>query len=513
MKLKSGFLFRLLQIILLVGFSFFSYGFTTSEAVTSQFPFRELIILFIAAIIPLTALAYAKFRQHIRHLQLNHYLNCLCGKDVHYDNHNLIKIFAHDASLTSHKDLNDMQVVRFKGFLVASFRLSISVLVATLMTAIGLSMLFYSEEIYEAVESEQILLLGGMEIINYSHQPVVLRCENIAQKGTDLYTACDSVNARQVTDCKQIDDRILKEFCNNIRNSYIKKYQSGALLMMGMASLGAVVWGLLNIVRRYMKYDINSGVYYSMAVRIFTASIVSLVIYHGMDALTDGLFTLLAESNGVSAVKGDKISSILPSLALLIGMFPERGIYYLKQRFSAFQDKPNEKYVPLPLSRIEGIAQHEIVRLNEISIDNCYVLAEQRVIPLLLSTPFTPNLIINFIAQAKLCAFFPEAIDELRSVGIKNILHLFIPVYGDDTEKGKYKDLLDLGENKTFSQHIVDETRIKLSHIHHVLAELNSDWETRELYCYSRRLSGKQDCDEFLRDKKDNCYVQGQGTE
>jgi len=479
-----------------------AYAFTLfGKDVTCYLTLSNFILLLVSSIVPITAVAYAKFRQHIRHKQLNFYLECLCDKDEDIIKEN-IKIFAHDASLTSHLNLSENEVSGAKGFKAACCRLAAPVILATVMTMVGLSFLIHAETISSNI-SETNYFFGGMEVINRDSRPINFACEDVSnayELDADFIKKCESINVLKISDCELIyESEELYHICNKTNSSHIKKYQKGALLMMGMASLGAVMWGLMNIIRRYIKYDITTGVYYSMAIRIFIASVVAVVIYHSMDALTDGLFTLLADSNGAEAAKGENISSILPSFALLIGMIPERGIYLIKQRFSAFREEGDGNVTPLPLSKIEGITQHEIVRLNEISIDNCYVLAEQRVVPLLLSTPFTPNLIINFIAQAKLCAFFPDAVDELRQIGIKNIFHIYIPKHGEKDEIKKYEELLGLGAEKKllFEQHIVDETRIKLSHINHVIAEIYSDWETQELYDYSKKLSINNNCNKL----------------
>jgi len=482
------------------------YAFTLfGKDMSSYLTLSNFILLLVSSIVPITAVAYAKFRQHIRHKQLNFYLECLCDNDKEIIKEN-IEIFAHDASLTSHLDLNEKERSGPEGFRAARFRLAAPVILATVMTWVGLSFLIHAETISSNI-SEYNYFFGGMEVINQDSRPINFLCEDVSkayERDEFFLKKCKSINALKITDCELITENdLLKSICFNTKSSHIKKYQKGALLMMGMASLGAVMWGLLNIIRRYIKYDITTGVYYSMAIRIFIASVVAVVIYHSMDALTDGLFTLLADSNGAEAAKGENISSILPSFALLIGMIPERGIHLIKQRFSAFHEESDGNVMALPLSKIEGITQHEIVRLNEISIDNCYVLAEQRVIPLLLSTPFTPNLIINFIAQAKLCAFFPDAIDELREMGIKNIFHIYIPKYGEKDAITEYEKLLGLDtENKLlFEQHIVDETRIKLSHINHVIAEIYSDWETQELYGFSKKLSNNKKCNKAMSEE------------
>jgi hypothetical protein len=74
-----------------------------------------------------------------------------------------------------------------------------------------------------------------------------------------------------------------------------------------------------------------------------------------------------------------------------------------------------------PLEMIEGI---DVLRLEELGIDNCYDLAHADFVPVLLKTPYSPRQLVDWILQAKLCVYFGEDVKELRRLGIRTILDL-----------------------------------------------------------------------------------------
>lgn len=445
-------------------------------------------LIIITLYIPLSAIAYCKYRRNIRHYQLKHYLGNLGFKDEKPDE--LINTFAHDASLNSHnnddvKNKERKKHEKHNGFIPAFLRLSISVSLATSMAFLGMSALFYSDKITKELNKPN-LFLGGMEAVNYINSNIKLDCIKIYE---NLKEECKKENAENHKGCGEINNINLKSYCEEKRDADLKRYQTGALLMIGMASLGAVIWGLQHIIMRYILFDINSGVYYTMAIRIITASVVAVVIYHSFDAITDGVYTLLTDSSISGAEKGDKLSSIFISIAFFIGMFPQRGMLWLKENVKIFADEDNPTVKKLPLSMLQGVTQHDIVRLSEISIENCYMLADQCVVRLLLLTPYTPNVIINLIAQAKLCVYFPDAMDELRSISIKNIFDIYNQVYvHDEKAKWPFRKKTTEEEAKEFEKFIVEETKVKLSHIKNVVDEIGHDLSVAELYSHYNRL-------------------------
>ncbi|MEE9157630.1 MAG: hypothetical protein V3U60_04495, partial [Gammaproteobacteria bacterium] len=83
--------------------------------------------------------------------------------------------------------------------------------------------------------------------------------------------------------------------------------EKGSRLVCGMAFLGAYLWGLQYIYRRYLLNDIIPGVYYGISTRMIIAAIIALVIYNGYEALAGG--------PGPETSAGGIMWSIWPALA------------------------------------------------------------------------------------------------------------------------------------------------------------------------------------------------------
>ena len=204
----------------------------------------------------------------------------------------------------------------------------------------------------------------------------------------------------------------------------IKTYQSGALLTFNMAFLGAYLWGIQSIARRYSMNDLIPIAYYNIGVRMIFASMLALVIYHLSEVAPNILASMInieASDNG-----GGPSSAhlIMPIFAFLIGMFPQRGLKWLTDKFSVFTQKNDPSVRNLPLEMIEGVTIYDHVRLQELGIDSCYDLANVDYIPCLFKTPYSPRVLINWILQAKLCVYFGEHVKDLREHGIHTVWQL-----------------------------------------------------------------------------------------
>jgi nucleotidyltransferase/DNA polymerase involved in DNA repair len=105
-------------------------------------------------------------------------------------------------------------------------------------------------------------------------------------------------------------------------------------------------------------------------------------------------------------------------------MFPQRGLRWLRSKVSIFGNEGHRSVKPLPLEMIEGMTSYDVFRLEELGIDTCYDLASADFIPLLLKTSYGARELIDWILQAKLCVRFGDAVEELRSLGIRTITDL-----------------------------------------------------------------------------------------
>ena len=192
--------------------------------------------------------------------------------------------------------------------------------------------------------------------------------------------------------------------------------QLGSRLVVGMAFLGAYLWGLQYIPRRYLLNDLRPSVYYSLSLRLIVAASTALVLYNAYAALAN-----MGGSSGVP--EGTLTSNMWPALAFLIGAFPQRGLRWLMDRLPLLAPE-SEAVRRAPLEMVEGIEIHDSLRLEELGIDTCYDLATTDFVPLVLKTPYSARQLIDWILQAKLCVYFGEAVKSLRQQGFRTVIDL-----------------------------------------------------------------------------------------
>jgi len=197
----------------------------------------------------------------------------------------------------------------------------------------------------------------------------------------------------------------------------LQAYQHGALLAFGLGFLGAYIWGLQGIFRRYSMNDLMPIAFYHFGLRMLLSSFVALLIYHAVGGF----------SSDISAVKQDS-QTLLPTsdgvliiLVFLVGMFPQQGLRWLKSKFGIDWGDSHASIKPLPLNMIEGMTSYDIFRMEELGIDTCYDLANADFIPLLLKTSYGARELIDWLLQAKLCVRFGDAVVELRERGIRTV--------------------------------------------------------------------------------------------
>jgi hypothetical protein len=189
--------------------------------------------------------------------------------------------------------------------------------------------------------------------------------------------------------------------------------QQGSRLILAMALLGAYLWGLQHVVRRYSLNDLVPSVFYGLSTRMILAAVTALVIYNAFAALA-----------GEAPDQGGVTAGIWPALAFLIGMFPQRGLRWLAGRLPMVSPAGEEAARKAPLERIEGLESHDVLRLEELGIDSCYDLATADFVPLVLRTPYSARQLIDFILQAKACVDFGDALQDLRRHGIRTVVDL-----------------------------------------------------------------------------------------
>lgn len=215
--------------------------------------------------------------------------------------------------------------------------------------------------------------------------------------------------------------------------------QIGSRLVLGMAFLGAYLWGLQHVFRRYSLNDLNSSVYYGLSMRMILAAVIAVVIYNAYSAFAGG-----GNSNGGIT------ENVWSALAFLIGIFPQRGLRWLMDRLPMLSSETDPSVRNAPLEMIEGIETHDIIRLEELGIDTCHDLATVDFVPLILKTPFCARQLIDWILQAKLCVYFGDAVKDLRHNNITTVI---------DVEPLTTQDIESLAKGTTLTKFSLEQAQ------------------------------------------------------
>ena len=193
-------------------------------------------------------------------------------------------------------------------------------------------------------------------------------------------------------------------------------YTHLSLVAIGMAILGSYVWSIMYIARRLINLDLSPGAYYSIGTRIVLATFVSLTFHHFTQAM--------------HAEARKEMIELLPVIAFLTGIFPQRVMQYIQEKLVIFR-RLGKGANELSLDMIEGMNLFNKVRLSEVGIDNAQNLAEANLEELIRKTPFNPGLLLDWIVQAKLYVVVKDKITSLRKAGVRTVLD-FRAACGED---------------------------------------------------------------------------------
>jgi tetratricopeptide (TPR) repeat protein len=180
-------------------------------------------------------------------------------------------------------------------------------------------------------------------------------------------------------------------------------------MLVFFAFLGAYLFGIQELVRRYNTFDLLPQVYSSIFVRLILAT---GVVYVGAQFITS---LLGPEANG---------ATLAMVIAFLIGIFPQRGIDWLAEKTKDVFDTKMSITSVRPLTEIIGISPWHQARLEEMGIDDAQNLAMVDIRKLLLTTQFDTQEIVNWIDQAILYVKVGTKITTLRENYINTFYEL-----------------------------------------------------------------------------------------
>jgi hypothetical protein len=195
-------------------------------------------------------------------------------------------------------------------------------------------------------------------------------------------------------------------------------YQSSTLFMVSIAFLVAYIRVIAKLVERINTSDMRPISYYFLSVDMLTSVLVAIVTRHVAAALTPGPANATPDW-------------ALALMAFVIGWNPKLWLdtvwrkatdYFkivdLKPRIPSKENLPQD----MNLMMIQGLDGEKIERLEELGVHNCQDLAERNPVVLWLRTPFTLELIVDWIGQALLCLLYEDdRIELLRQIGVRDV--------------------------------------------------------------------------------------------
>jgi len=209
-----------------------------------------------------------------------------------------------------------------------------------------------------------------------------------------------------------------------------------SIVAIGMAFLGAYIWSIQYIFRRMVTLDLPPGAYFSVGTRMIYSSFLAVIFQF-----------VLPE------IEGDSIASLnsqIVVVSFMIGIFPDRALSWMRESIGQIFAHSKLSAEDLPLEMIEGISGFHKARLYELGIDGVQNLAHASLLELILKTPFKPRVLVDWMAQARLCLEFKENTNAMRGAGIRTILDL-IDVLKDSDES----HLKDLAEHSAVSASLI----------------------------------------------------------
>ena len=194
-------------------------------------------------------------------------------------------------------------------------------------------------------------------------------------------------------------------------NSAVGAIDKPVLLLVFYAYLGAYVFSIQELIRRFNTEDLRPQVYSSILMRMLVAM---AIVFVGAQILIAAGQTLNSGgSNGLTAAP-EFWAAIL---AFLIGIFPKSGIEWFQKLARTTLSTP-EEVNSLPIRNIQGISTWHEARLVEMGIDDVQNLATVDIRRVLLSTRFDIQEVINWIDQAILYAKVREKYPRFKDAAI-----------------------------------------------------------------------------------------------
>ena len=187
-----------------------------------------------------------------------------------------------------------------------------------------------------------------------------------------------------------------------------------AQLAMRYGFLGAYIFAVQLLYRRYTTLDLQPTVYLNCAITLIAGFVFNYAAFEALGKLT---------STGDSAVPSTGAAAGIEAVvAFSLGYFPYLAIAWFNHLAHSALSRRQRRSESLQLGLIDGISEFHETRLRDEGIDNIQNLAAARIDELLLNTRFTAQEVIEWVDQAILYLYLePNEIESFRRGGVRTI--------------------------------------------------------------------------------------------
>lgn len=189
------------------------------------------------------------------------------------------------------------------------------------------------------------------------------------------------------------------------------EHQEIVIPALGYGFLGAYIYSLQLIYRRYTTLDLQPSVYFLCTV--------TLIAGFAFNYTASTIFAGFASTN--SGPPGIEVR-VFPIVAFALGYFPRLAIRWFNQIANSALGTNQTQTASLPLSVIDGISQFHETRLRDEGIDNVQNLASVKIDELLLRTRFNAQQVLEWVDQAILHSYVDQGtMQSFRRGGVRKI--------------------------------------------------------------------------------------------
>lgn len=357
-----------------------------------------LLIVAVPAFFPVSAIAYTQFQNQRKVEDLQEQFKLLGLAKVEGLKYITYEHDSVDRSLDQRVVRKDDIARRYeKTHSAASF--SIQTVLPVLLSVVGIYLIIIPAQ----------LLLNTDEISTRLEESI----ENIQESvpSSSLFLTGSSDVVILLNDFREIRDNVADLDETITRNFAALSIDYSVLLALRYGFLGAYVFCVQLIYRRYTTLDLKPSIYMQCTATLLAGFAFNYVAFEAIGHIT-------GQNENITGIS----AAFTGIVAFSLGYFPGFAIRWFNHIAYKALGSSSDRTDTLPLTYIEGLSDFHEVRLRDEGIDNVQNLASASIEDLIINTPFNTLQIVDWIDQAVLRLYVTQdEADAFRRGGIRGI--------------------------------------------------------------------------------------------